>query len=136
VGVGADAGSGAGDLLVIGEFDVVHRVVADLVPFGEDLAHHVFASRHLLPDLEEGRVDALLVQDLEEFRRVFARPVIEGEGDDGTIARPVGYETGAAPGAPDRTDRAQAKRLGPTGRERFGAAVATLQPEPASTRQP
>ena len=43
VGVGLDPLGGAGDLRVAGEFDVVHRVVADLVAFGEDLAHRGFA---------------------------------------------------------------------------------------------
>src|SRR5436305_3097660 len=77
VGVGADARGGAGDLRVAGVFDVVHRVVAELVAFGEDLPHRLFAPRHLLPDIEEGPVDALLAQDLEEVVGVVAGAVVE-----------------------------------------------------------
>ncbi len=68
VGVGGDPRGGAGDLRVVGVFDVVHRVVADLVAFGEDLAHRRFAARHLLADLEEGAVDVLFAQHVRGSR--------------------------------------------------------------------
>jgi hypothetical protein len=125
VGVRADPRRGAGDLLVAGEFDVVHRVVADLVAFGEDAAHHRLAAGHLGADLEEGRRHFLFAQHVEEAFGVFARAVVEAEGDDGAVAGTVGVEAGAAAGAADGADRAQAEDVGGFGfgRQLLGAAA-------------
>jgi hypothetical protein len=57
--VGGDPFGGVGDLRVVGEFDVVHRVVADLAALGEDRPHRLLPARHLLADLEEGRAYVL-----------------------------------------------------------------------------
>jgi hypothetical protein len=126
VGVGGDPGSGAGDLRVAGEFDVVHRVVADLAALGEDLPHRLFATRHRLADLEEGRAHVLLRQHADEVVGVVARPVVEGEGDDLALARAVGDEPGAAAAAADGADGAEAEAVGAAGGEGARAAPAHL----------
>ncbi len=99
----------AGDLRVAGVFDVVHRVVADLVALGEDPPHRRCAARHLLADLEEGSVDVLLAQHVQEARGVGAGPVVEGERDDLAAPRPVGVEPGGAAGAADLANGSQAE---------------------------
>src|SRR6185312_1094785 len=102
-----DPRGGPGDLPVVRIFDVVHRVVADLVAFGQDPAHRRFTAGHLLADLEEGRPDVLFAQDGEEPFGVFARAVVEGEGDDLALRRRPGDKFGAPAGAADGADGTQ-----------------------------
>ena len=122
VGVGLDPLRGASDLRVARVFDVVHRVVAELAPLGEDLPHRVFAPRHHLADLEEGPRHVLLAQHPQEVFGVVAGPVVEGEGDDLAIARAVGDEPGAAAGAADGADGTEADAPGVAVREGVNAA--------------
>ena len=126
MGVVLDPRRGAGDLRVAGVFDVVHRVVAELVAFGEDPPHRRFPPRHLLADLEEGAGDALFAQHVEEAGRVVAGAVVEGEGDGAALARAVGDEPGAAAGAADRAHRPQPEGEAAAGGEGLGAALADL----------
>ena len=140
---GPDPGAGTGNLGVAGVFDVVHRVVADLIAFGEDLAHRRFAPGHLLADLKEGRMHMLGTQDAKEAGGVFAGAVIEGEGDILVPGGAVGVEPGGSPGAADDADWAQAEGKGAGARQAFltgarhpQAAALPLKHPPAIPARP
>ena len=127
MGVVLDPGGGAGDFAVAGEFDVVHRVVADLVAFGEDPAHRRFAARHLLADLEEG-------PGRRRFSRSTSRkPGVYSLGPSSKVRAttwrsrgPLVTKPGAAAGAADRAHRAQAEGVG--GVPEVGQRIATQSP--------
>ena len=66
------------------------RVVADLVPLGGDAPNGGRLTLGIHADAEEGRMDALLLQHIEDLPGVrVVRPIIEGQRDNLLGARPV-----------------------------------------------
>ena len=101
---------------------MVDGVVADLVAFAQDAPHRFLAAGHLLTDLEEGAVGVFGAQHVEEGFGVFARPVVEAEGDDVAVARAVAQLARFAAAAADRAHGPQAEDLRAASRQRLGAA--------------
>ena len=62
--------------------DVVEGMVAHLVPFGNDLIIEVMVAQYVLAHHEEGRLDVVLPQCLQdEWSRFWDRTIIKGEID-------------------------------------------------------
>ena len=62
------------------DIGVGEGVIAEIVPFRQHALHEPRIGRAVLSDDEEGRVDALRLQDIEDFGRPFgAWAIVEGE---------------------------------------------------------
>ena len=90
-------------------------VVADHVAVGEHATiDRPAVGRDLLSDLEEGGVDVLALEYVQELRRIGPRSVVEGERDHAMIRRSVGHVGRPARRTADHLRRVQ------TGQDRLG----------------
>lgn len=78
-------------------------MIADDVPLSHDAACQVGIPLYVLPNHEEGRLDVVPSQDIQNLDCVRAGTIVKGQGDD----RPIHL-----PGGKDLAERLGARTLG------------------------
>lgn len=61
---------------------VVHRMVAQLVARGDDLAQHLLAALDLAANDKQRGMRVVVLEELDDLARVLGRRVVDGEGDE------------------------------------------------------